>query len=270
MSRNVLKNRKHSKPSSNWDGSWGATGGNKIKLLISPATVEEACGIRAAGADIIDVKNPAEGSLGAGFPWTIRNVIKAARGASVSAAIGDIFDKPGSFSLAAYAAASLGADYVKAGFFGFSDWKLAAETAACLKKAVKMASKRAKFVMAGYADWKRFGGLSCEDILRAAARAGADVVMLDTYVKDGRSLFDAVPLPRLTRFMESARSSRLETALAGSLRPEHAPLLRRLAPDIVGTRGGVCRNFDRKLSIDPRRVKAFKEALSAPVTDKRG
>ena len=38
-----------------------------MKVLISPTSLEEAEAVLAGGADIIDIKNPAEGSLGANF-----------------------------------------------------------------------------------------------------------------------------------------------------------------------------------------------------------
>jgi len=81
-----------------------------MRLLVSPRDVAEAK--RSSAADIIDVKRPAEGSLGANFPW----VIRAVRNLSlkpVSAAIGDFDFKPGGAALAAYGAAHAGADYIK-------------------------------------------------------------------------------------------------------------------------------------------------------------
>jgi uncharacterized protein (UPF0264 family) len=45
-----------------------------MKLLVSPVNVEEARICKLGGADIIDVKNPKEGSLGANFPWKIKAV----------------------------------------------------------------------------------------------------------------------------------------------------------------------------------------------------
>lgn len=39
-----------------------------MKLLVSPINKEEAIAAYKGGADIIDVKNPKEGSLGANFP----------------------------------------------------------------------------------------------------------------------------------------------------------------------------------------------------------
>ena len=83
-----------------------------MQLLVSPSTIDEAK--HSAAADIIDVKKPSEGSLGANFPWVIRE-IKTLSDKPVSAAIGDFDYKPGGASLAAYGAACAGADYVKIG-----------------------------------------------------------------------------------------------------------------------------------------------------------
>ncbi|MGB9842599.1 MAG: (5-formylfuran-3-yl)methyl phosphate synthase, partial [Candidatus Bathyarchaeales archaeon] len=45
-----------------------------MKLLISPMNEAEAAEAILGGADIIDVKNPREGALGANFPWVIKRV----------------------------------------------------------------------------------------------------------------------------------------------------------------------------------------------------
>ena len=83
-----------------------------MRLLVSPSSIEEARS--ALAADIIDVKKPSEGSLGANFPWVIR-AIKEMAEKPVSAAIGDFDYKPGCASLAAYGAACAGADFIKVG-----------------------------------------------------------------------------------------------------------------------------------------------------------
>ncbi|HOV52694.1 MAG TPA: (5-formylfuran-3-yl)methyl phosphate synthase, partial [Methanothrix sp.] len=46
-----------------------------MRLLVSPMNVTEARSALLGGADILDVKNPKEGSLGANFPWAIRAVV---------------------------------------------------------------------------------------------------------------------------------------------------------------------------------------------------
>jgi len=84
--------------------------------------VTEACSALLGGADILDVKNPREGSLGANFPWAIRAVVDLVDGrVPVSATIGDLDFKPGTASLVALGAAVAGADYIKAGLLGRKD-----------------------------------------------------------------------------------------------------------------------------------------------------
>ncbi|MEM0353700.1 MAG: (5-formylfuran-3-yl)methyl phosphate synthase, partial [Archaeoglobaceae archaeon] len=79
-------------------------------VLVSPKDLSEALEAIEGGADIIDVKNPSEGSLGANFPWVIRDVANIAKKyrKEVSATTGDMPFKPGTASLAALGAAIAG------------------------------------------------------------------------------------------------------------------------------------------------------------------
>ena len=92
-----------------------------MKLLVSVVDVGEARAAAAAGADIVDVKNPAEGSLGAPSPAVIAGVRAAVpAGLPVSAAIGDMPNLPGTAALATLGAARSGATFVKVGLWGVS------------------------------------------------------------------------------------------------------------------------------------------------------
>lgn len=238
---------------------------NKITLLVSPVNLREAAVVARGGADILDLKNVREGSLGANFPWVLAGVIKSLRRYPVrfSAAIGDLDFKPGTAALAAHAAAALGADFVKAGLYSVKDRRQAAELAAAVVRGVKSANGRALAVIAGYADWRRFGGLSPWALVPAARAAGADLVMLDTSLKDGRTLFDNMSMAELRRFLRLARAAGLRTALAGSVGLKHLPAVRELAPDIVGLRGAVCLGGDRSRPVCARRLAAVREACRA-------
>ncbi len=235
---------------------------NKIKLLVSPVSMAEAGIVARSGVDILDLKNVREGSLGANFPWVLDGIIRKfrRRGLKFSAAIGDLDFKPGGAALSAYAAASLGADYVKAGLYGVKNEVQALEMSRAVVKAVKTARPRALAVISGYADWRRFGGLAPWPLIRAARKAGADAVMLDTAMKDGRSLFENMTVPEISRFLSLARAAGLDTALAGSLKLAHLPLLARLGPGIIGLRGAVCLGGDRSRPVCPKRLAAVKEA----------
>ena len=111
---------------------------NQMKLLVSVVNQEEAINSIQGGADIIDVKNPKEGSLGANFPRIIRSVKEIIpKNLELSATIGDLPNLPGTASLAALGAAVSGANYVKVGLFGVETSNQATELMTEVVKAVK-------------------------------------------------------------------------------------------------------------------------------------
>lgn len=233
-----------------------------MRLLVSPMNMEEAHAALAGGADILDVKNPKEGSLGANFPWVIRSVADLARGkVPVSATIGDMEFKPGTASLAALGAASSGADYVKAGLLGVKTCDQAEEMLKAIVRAVKDLDPKKKVVASGYSDYLRVGSISPMLLPAAASEAGADVVMVDTAIKDGKPTFDFMGEKDLADFIELGHSNDLEVALAGSIGFPHLETLLRLQPDIIGVRGIVC-GGDRRSAVKEELVVKVKSALS--------
>jgi (5-formylfuran-3-yl)methyl phosphate synthase len=106
-------------------------------------------------------------------------------------------------------------------------------------------------VAAGYADYRRFGGLDPLTIVRVARASGAQVVMLDTAIKDGLGLFDALSQDEIAGFLAAGHAAGLEVALAGSVKAKHLESLSRLGTDIIGVRGAVCSAQDRAGAIDP-------------------
>lgn len=232
-----------------------------MRLLVSPMNIEEARAALAGGADILDVKNPAEGSLGANFPWAIRAVADLARGrVPVSATIGDLQFKPGTASLAALGAAVSGAEYIKAGLLGVKTPLQAEEMLVGIVRAVKEFDPQKKVVASGYSDYERVGSISPLLLPAAAASAGADLVMVDTAIKDGKPTFDFMSEGELQDFIRLGHASGLEVALAGSIDFCHLELLRRLQPDIIGVRGIAC-GGDRQSAIRAELVERVKLAL---------
>ncbi len=212
-----------------------------MKLLISPINPEEAIAAHKGGADIIDVKNPKEGSLGANFPWVIKAVKEAINSEKpVSATIGDFNFKPGTASLAALGAATAGAHYIKVGLFDVQTEEQALEMLTNINKAVKSLDPEKKVVASGYSDYERINSISPMLLPSIGAKAGVDVVMVDTGIKDGRSTFEFMTEEELTAFTAAIRKEGLLSALAGTLKFEDLPLLKRIQPDIIGVRGMVC------------------------------
>jgi uncharacterized protein (UPF0264 family) len=215
-------------------------------LLVSPKDVDEAVEAINGGADIIDVKNPPEGSLGANFPWVIKEIREITpKNLLVSAAIGDVPYKPGTVALAALGAAVSGADYIKIGLYGTKSYNEAVDLMKKVVKAVKGVDENKIVVAAGYADAHRVGAVEPLIIPKIARDAGCDVAMLDTAVKDGKTLFDHLDKKLLSEFVEESHSYGLKCALAGSIKKEEIPILKEIGCDIVGVRGAACTKGDR-------------------------
>lgn len=233
-------------------------------LLISPINTEEALEAIEGGADIVDVKNPAEGSLGANFPWVIRRVREMTpEDMLVSATLGDVPYKPGTVSLAAMGALVSGSDYIKVGLYGTRNYDEAVDVMKNVVRAVKDQSD-AIVVAAGYADDHRVGAVEPMEIPRVAADSGADLAMLDTAVKDGKTLFDFMDMEKLESFVSAARDHGLKSALAGSVGREHLKPLHEIGCDVVGIRGAACVGGDRNTGrIHRDAVRELKELLDS-------
>lgn len=215
-------------------------------LLISPINREEAIEAIEGGADIVDVKNPKEGSLGANFPWVIEDIRKITPdGMLVSATLGDVPYKPGTVSLAALGALVSGADYIKVGLYGTKNHDEALELMKNVVKTIKDKKKDAIIVGSGYADAHRVGAVDPLEIPKIVKDAGADLAMLDTAIKDGKGLFDFLEIETLKKFVEESHGYGLKTALAGSLKKEQLKPLEEIGCDVVGIRGAACVGGDR-------------------------
>lgn len=236
-----------------------------LLLLISPDSVEEAldCAKAAEYLDIVDVKKPDEGSLGANFPWVIREIRDAVPAEKpVSATVGDVPYKPGTVAQAALGAAVSGASYIKVGLYGCTTPEQAIEVMRGVVRAVKDYRPEAFVVASGYADADRIGCVNPLALPDIARRSGCDAAMLDTAIKDGTRLFDHVPPDVCAEFVRLAHEADLLAALAGSVKVDDLGALTRIGTDIVGVRGAVCEGGDRRTGkIQPRLVAAFRAEM---------
>jgi uncharacterized protein (UPF0264 family) len=217
-----------------------------LKLLISAINEKEASQAIAGGADIIDVKNPKEGALGANYPWVIKKIRQITpKNIEVSCTLGEVPNLPGSISLAALGAASLGVDYIKVGLNGLKTPQEITFLLQNVNRAAKGCNPKIKVVATGYADAERVGAVDPLLIPEIASKAQVEVAMIDTAVKDGKNLFDFLTVEQLKKFVNSTHDFGLEAALAGSLRKQDLPAVYGLGADVAGLRGAACTNSNR-------------------------
>ncbi len=223
-----------------------------MKLLVSVRSPTEARTALAGGADLIDVKEPARGSLGRADDQVIGAIVRAVDGYTpVSAAMGELKEHLGT------RAVECSVDYLKFGLAGCRNlpWQ---EQLLRLRE-----SNTATVVAATYADSERAVAPSLEQAAKFAIDHHFAVLLVDTFVKDERSLFDWMSEQRLYDLAESLHRVGIELALAGSLTIEHWPKIQRINPDWLAVRGAVCRQGIRTTEIDEGRVKSLKTSLLA-------
>ena len=230
-----------------------------IRMLASVRDLDEARIVLDAGVDLIDLKQPADGALGALPPAVIRDVVAFVGGrALTSATAGNIEPDAQALQAAMQSIASTGVDYVKAGLFpagwrqGGSDY---AAVRTCLGGLAPLPGARRIAVM--FADL-----VPPLDLVDAVAEAGFDGVMVDTALKTGRSLPDVAGSDWLAAFVERARARGLLCGLAGSLREGHVAELARLAPDYLGFRGALCAGQARAQALDAHAVVGVRQTLA--------
>ncbi len=232
-----------------------------MQLLVSVINVDEVAAALGGGPVILDVKNPAEGSLGAPAPDTIRQI----RGLAplpqkISVAIGDMPDLPGTAALAALGAAACGADYVKIGLRGPQTERAAIALVAAVCDAVTPYPATA-VIAAGYADATRAGTLDPRCLPRVARAAGATGCLIDTAIKDGRPVFDFLTAATLRDLVQEAHEAGLLFALAGTLRAEDLPTVGALGVDIAGVRSAACCAGDRNGPLSAESVQRLHTVL---------
>lgn len=210
-------------------------------FLASVRSRAEAELVLASGADIVDLKDPGQGALGAVAPGVIRDCLAAIGGRkAVSATVGDVPMHPDTVAGAVAATADLGVDIVKLGIMPGGDPLGCFELLAGL-------NLRAGLVLVFFAD-----SLPDFDPVKAAAGSGASGVMLDTMGKKTGSLPDHMPLPAIARFVDRTRDAGLQAGVAGSLRADHLQPLLALSPDVIGFRGALCEQGVRGRELDPK------------------
>ncbi|MGH8630766.1 MAG: (5-formylfuran-3-yl)methyl phosphate synthase [Burkholderiales bacterium] len=220
-------------------------------MLASVRALDEALLALKLGADLIDLKEPSRGALGALDHAAVRVMVHAVnRRRPVSATIGDIPSMDSEEMVAAVGQMSAtGVDYIKIGFF-------AGERAFECARALSGPARQARLVAVIFAD-QRYD-LTLVDALAAAGFAGA---MLDTARKEGKSLRDRRSEAQLNAFVQRARSLGLLTGLAGSLRKDDIAPLLALGPDYLGFRGALCHSGERVQVLEQTAFNRIREAI---------
>ena len=233
-----------------------------MRLLVSVRSASEATRALEGGADIIDAKEPARGSLGAVESSVLREIADALSGAlPLSVALGDAATPDDvNRAVASLELARLQTAYLKVGFAGLRDGIRVRDTIRRLAQAAAELPSRPRVIAVAYADHRPAGSPEPFTVATLAGSAGADGVLLDTWTKDGTDVFAWMPLPMLKEWTAVSRRLGLRVALAGSITKDSMATALESQPDIVGVRGAACEG-GRSGSLSADHVRALKALL---------
>ncbi|MCH8828350.1 MAG: hypothetical protein IID45_02100 [Planctomycetes bacterium] len=232
-------------------------------LLVSVRDVLEARAAVAGGCEILDVKEPAHGSLGMADPGMIAEILESVpeNHPPVSAAAGETTDWLDGKTPPALPAKLA---YVKLGTANLLDRTNGLQNWAAVRREFDVAAGSPfHWIAVAYADWKRACAPRPEAVIEAAIKTKCAGVLFDTFVKDGRALTEWISADELNESAQRVHNAGMPLALAGSLRGEHLPAVCRCRPDIIAVRSAACEQGERTGRVTTAAVAAFHAELRA-------
>ena len=223
-------------------------------MLASVTSVDEALLVLDAQVDIIDLKQPSAGALGALPLSLINEIVGHCQGrCPISATIGDLPLQATPVLNAVMALSETGIDYIKIGFFPDGD---PLNTLAALAEVSPHLSLIAVLFADQVFDLTLLGQLK---------KAGFKGVMLDTMNKQHGSLMQHLAYDQLAQFVLLSKQLHLLCGLAGSLRQSDIPELLTLQPDYLGFRGALCLHHERTATLNKAAVAQIRKRILSSI-----
>ena len=226
------------------------------RLLVSVRNVDEARIARECGVDLIDLKEPDRGALGAvDFDEAARVAELLAGRTPMSMARGELRDDAAAAGGAARVPANVA--YAKLGLTRCASYR--AWPAAWLRWVATLPAATSPVAVV-YADGAEVDAPSPEKVLETAATSRCRALLVDTAVKNGRTLADHWTCERLRRFIAEVHATGRLCVVGGSLDLASIPTVAACGADYVAVRGAAC-DGSRSGTLSPTKLRALRAAL---------
>ena len=222
-------------------------------MLASVRNLKEANIVYKGGADVIDLKEPIHGALGA-VPLNVLHYVvdELWEKCVLSATVGDLPADASAIEDKFMQTAETGVDYVKVGMFSERHIE------DCLPKLIHCAIKGISIIAVFFADME----FDTDTAIRLAKQARLKGVMLDTARKGTGGLLQHKNILQLEYFR--AKQNTLLTGLAGSLSIKDIPSLLKADPDYIGFRTALCASKERTSHLDCNAIQKIRKNIPIP------
>ncbi len=237
----------------------------KTRLLVSVRDAAEATIALEAGVDVIDIKEPKAGSLGAASHHSIAAIVRTVNGARpLSVALGELIeDTPHRGEILSLIQSAGGVSFAKIGLANTiavdrkgNDWRSHWLTA------LRALPDSVSGVAVVYADWKTARAPAPRDVIKAGSEFGCRTMLIDTFDKRLPGLLRLWSVEEITNCLAAAREAEMQVVLAGRLSADDLPAVLALAPDLIAVRGAVC-GGDRAGSLDAVKLRDFQQRMTS-------
>lgn len=228
------------------------------RLLVSVRDAAEASLLVDLAVEVIDVKEPDNGSLGCVDLACLEQICRlVGRRRTISMALGELreeraWDPAKTPNEVRYAKLGL------AGCRGLPDWRVA------WRRELARLPSHVQPVAVVYAD-DGANAPAPQEIVESAAVLDCAAVLVDTHSKIGGGLLSHWNLDRITEFVQETSRLGMFAVIAGGVTLDDLPSIMPARPRLIGVRGAVC-GGRRKNSIRVEQVQEFAARLSLGTT----
>ena len=232
-------------------------------LLVSVRDEEEAEAARQGGCDILDIKEPARGSLGMAAPQTIARIVALVRQRDrrmlLSAALGEVIEWTPDRQIPVIPQSVGFLKLGPAGLPTLSQWRRRwPSTRQCFEE---RAGRTLGWVAVAYADREAAKAPAVEAIVDQALEEGLPVVLIDTYTKAKGRLLDWLQQDQLARLAERIHAGGARLAAAGRLTRTMVDEVLACGVDILAIRSAACVGGLRTGRVCSAAVRQFRSTI---------
>lgn len=249
------------------NGDRPADRSTKCRLLVSVRNSDEALAALAGGCDVLDIKEPNHGSLGMADVASIASIVDSVsvqpdthQTIEISAALGELADW---LDVEEVPVLPAGLNYAKLGLSGatkLANWQHDFQRVQQLF--ARRCGQQLRWIAVIYADREPAGSPRPSEVIDAACEAHCSGILIDTFHKDGRTLWDWMQPNEVRHIAEQVHALEMTFAVAGSLRLDSLMSFMNCDVDLVAVRSAVCNGGDRRSKVSADLVRQFKNKLS--------
>lgn len=225
--------------------------------LVSVRNSQEASIVGQSPIEILDIKEPDQGSLGRASSNTIRSILSSHCNSSqqISVAMGELIHID--FDVCDWLKNCDPEQKIRFVKFGLAESKTDEALSSKIKELISDLPCCVEPVLSAYVDHQNANALDLFSVLNLARELRFKYLLLDTFDKSAENFFHYVKPSFFNQIRAQAKRHGMRLAIAGKIGRQDISDAIEFEPDVIGVRGAVCENGSRRQSITNESLSGF-------------